>query len=574
MRTPTIYAPLALAGVLAACTGTATDPGSAKCGSCASGLTCVDSADFPGGLCTSSCSSSSQCGVGGHCLQLSTGRFCLPGCGSGDACPTGLVCGNAGADGRVCLVPASPPATAVSCPAPTVSSGGTVGPGSDPGTCLKPIVSTRYPSSMGSALSLGTHSPGDSIQFTLPAGTSGFSIVSQGHSANASEVHFNSAVVPNAAFPASLSTPSSQSFYNWLNSLSLAPSDRPVNWYTPFAPLTGAFTFPGSTSGLLTAAQGLAGGSWTLQLDDLLKECAVFSDCADPERGSTAALYDLTVLTRSGGIPAKGGLDLAIYIVSEDSTLTAAAAPNDHDLQRALAQVQADFARAGICLQTVTYYDVPAWAQMRFNLIAVSNTVIADPCSDYRQLFTLAQPGNNISLFLVDGITDASGPPGNRTIGYDGAVPQASSFSGTVAGGAIVSSGDLRDSQRCSATFSLSCGPDLVGYTMAHEMGHALGLFHPTESQGATGEDFDPIVDSPQCLCSLCVSDSARAQCADQQGAKSPYTLVEDTACTQGTQSCGGADYLMFWLVSDISRGNVSPQEGQVMRMNPVVRPL
>jgi hypothetical protein len=44
--------------------------------------------------------------------------------------------------------------------------------------------------------------------------------------------------------------------------------------------------------------------------------------------------------------------------------------------------------------------------------------------------------------------------------------------------------------------------------------------------------------------------------------------------CGQGTQACGGADYLMFWQLTNLSRGNFSPQEGQVMRMNPLVRPL
>jgi hypothetical protein len=30
----------------------------------------------------------------------------------------------------------------------------------------------------------------------------------------------------------------------------------------------------------------------------------------------------------------------------------------------------------------------------------------------------------------------------------------------------------------------------------------------------------------------------------------------------------------MFWQLTDLSRGNLSPQEGQVMRLNPLVRPL
>jgi hypothetical protein len=202
----------------------------------------------------------------------------------------------------------------------------------------------------------------------------------------------------------------------------------------------------------------------------------------------------------------------------------------------------------------------------------VGSAQATDPCSDYRQLFTLAQPGNVVSLFFVGQITDADAAAGNRTVGYDGAIPGVSTFGGTTAGGAIVSSADLHSSVGCSNAFNLDCGPDVVGETVGHEVSHALGLFHTTESLGASGEDFDPLTDTPQCLCSLCVPASERSGCGDQQGGGT--TQVDGASCSQGTQACGGADYLMFWMLSDKSAGNLSPQEGQVMRMNPLVRPL
>jgi hypothetical protein len=114
----------------------------------------------------------------------------------------------------------------------------------------------------------------------------------------------------------------------------------------------------------------------------------------------------------------------------------------------------------------------------------------------------------------------------------------------------------------------------VVGETAAHEVGHALGLFHTTESLGASGEDFDPLTDTPQCVCSLCVDASLRGSCADQNGAPAQPSQVDGISCAQGTQVCGGADYLMFWQLTDRSLGNLSPQEGQVMRMNALVRPL
>jgi hypothetical protein len=571
VRIPSTVLPL-LGALALGCSGSTPDLGSATCTpSCASGLTCVDNADFPGGICTKSCSGGS-CPSGSSCLQLSTGQYCAPSCGSGDTCPTGLVCGNAGTAGKLCLSPAAAPATAASCPfAPAVNNGGTIDVPETSG-CIQPIVQSTYspaPPATGLTLALGMHQVGESVQFQLPAQTSGFTVVLQGQSTNVSKVSAFGNVLANQPLPTPIQSPSG-TFFNFVTSFDLAPSERALTW-SPISPVTGAVTFPNGTTGLLQAAQGLTPGNWSLTVSDLLHECAALN-CGDPGSGSTADHYDVTVLTRAGGIPQRGALDVAIYLVG--GTVTAAQAKDDPNMRRMLQRVADDFARGGICVQSVTYYDVPAWARTRWAVVQVSPGIAAEPCSEYRQLFTLARPGNVASLFFVDQLTEPNAPPGTRLIGYDGAIPGVSTFGGTIAGGAIVSSGDLSSATGCGSGFNLGCGPDVVGETVAHEVGHALGLFHPTESQGASGEDFDPLTDTPQCLCSLCVAASDRASCADQQPPPGQPTVVDGSVCTQGTQSCGGGDYLMFWQLTDLSRGNVSPQEGEVMRMNPLVRPL
>ncbi|MBF0237843.1 MAG: hypothetical protein HQM12_09075 [SAR324 cluster bacterium] len=57
--------------------------------------------------------------------------------------------------------------------------------------------------------------------------------------------------------------------------------------------------------------------------------------------------------------------------------------------------------------------------------------------------------------------------------------------------------------------------PDLhariLGETMAHEMGHWLGLYHTTES---TGSDFDPLADTPECP----LSSPTASTCQDKDG--------------------------------------------------------
>src|SRR5262249_38778768 len=156
------------------------------------------------------------------------------------------------------------------------------------------------------------------------------------------------------------------------------------------------------------------------------------SNCNDPNGGSTAGQYDITVLTRTGAIPDRGAVDLAVYLVSTDPTLTASQALTDPQIARAIQRISADLARGGVCLGTVTFYDVPAWARTRYHSLAVDDASRRNPCADYRQLFTLAQPGNAASLFFLDELTDSSGISGNITVGVDGSIPGVATISGTI----------------------------------------------------------------------------------------------------------------------------------------------
>src|SRR5262249_38991655 len=199
-------------------------------------------------------------------------------------------------------------------------------------------------------------------------------------------VHGSGTLPPNTPVPTPLAAPDGRPFYDLPNSFEVAPSDRMLTW-SAVSPVAAAVTFPNGTAGLRKAAQGLPPGNWSLTVSDLLHECGVLQ-CGDPNSGSTANSYDVTVLTRAGEIPARGALDLAIYLV--DGTIPAASAVSDPNYRRMLQRVAADLAPGGICVQSVTYYDVPAWARTRWALVEVGSAPAADPCSDYRQLFTLA----------------------------------------------------------------------------------------------------------------------------------------------------------------------------------------
>jgi hypothetical protein len=143
----------------------------------------------------------------------------------------------------------------------------------------------------------------------------------------------------------------------------------------------------------------------------------------------------------------------------------------------------------------------------------------------------------------------------------DGTIPGPSGFGGTVKGGAAVSIADLA-AGTCETSFSpAQCGADSVAYIAAHEGGHWLGLYHTSEQDGET---FDPLADTAACKCQACVPAAQVPQC----GAS---TVVLGANCSQGTQVCGAASNLMFWLLDANSHGLVSPQQGTIMRLDPAV---
>ena len=108
---------------------------------------------------------------------------------------------------------------------------------------------------------------------------------------------------------------------------------------------------------------------------------------------------------------------------------------------------------------------------------------------------------------------------------------------------------------------------------VAHEGGHFMGLYHTTESRG---ELFDPLADTPTCACETCAPAASQSQCATP--GKTPPTTpyqMKATDCNKTTSppTCGGGEDLMFWLLNQsVSRGTLSPQQGQIIRANPLVQ--
>jgi hypothetical protein len=336
--------------------------------------------------------------------------------------------------------------------------------------------------------------------------------------------------------------------------------------------------YPGTSAALqATAVGGVAPGTWRVMVNDYGYECWLASQpdpppglaglsCDAPSRTDDAVyqLYALTTPAAAGAaaIPARGTLDVAFHIVDDPDPqigVTAASAPGDPSVRRMVESFGRLLSGAGVCLGTVTFLDAPSWARTRYATTSSADDPI--PCGNLSQLLATSRPGlPTLELFLVPSLQ--AGPRDvARVIGVDGTIPGPATVNGTVASGAVASAADLK-AGRCPAPGAppalFTCGADQVAYVAAHEAGHFLGLYHPTE---LGGDAFDPRTDTPRCECAFHCGLSP-ATCA---------AGIPAARCLRDAH-CGGGANLMFWQLSGSSAGLLSPEQARIVRSSPLVR--
>ncbi|HXN55246.1 MAG TPA: hypothetical protein VN874_03180 [Myxococcales bacterium] len=464
-----------------------------------------------------------------------------------------------------CGLPHTP--TFTSAPVTTLDPGST--------TCVRPSKISALAQAAQTFCSRGV---GTTIFFNVPQGTGSVTVISQAHSGvqdapvSISDSTTNTcSAAPNSVAPTFVTDPNQRVLLDFPY-VTGDPVDAGI-YYASLASSTGAMTFPDSAY-LLDQVRdgGLPAGQWNLSVDDLANDCSVFSNCTG---GSKTGVYDVTIIAKPMA-PPTGTVDVGIYLVNAPGGLTAAnaataAQSSTTELGRMFQTLQTLYGNAGICLGSVTFYDVPSWAQGRYSAgIDADHT---EPCSVLDQMFAnLSQPGNTLNFFFVASITSSS-QAGTTTVGIDGTIPGPSTAGGTVHSGAAVSSADLLTGtglSGCTSTLPdyAACGPDKVAYIAAHEGGHALGLYHTVES---LGDAFDPLSDTPQCPCATCIPDAGVTQTCGTDPTKS-YQLKPANCLPPAPAACGSGDNLMFWEIGTGSTGALSAQQKQVMLGNPVVQ--
>jgi hypothetical protein len=461
----------------------------------------------------------------------------------------------------------------------------------DRGTCAPAVREPVLPADM--VEDLGTLAVGFQAAFAVSAGTSSFLIFSQEAGDSAAESILAAGVaLPNAVVPTKLRAPDGTLYYDdfaeWpsttIGGFSYPDVSGLLAFDFGFQPVSGGLAVPSTSAALerVRAAGELQPGTWRFTVNDWANACP-FSGCTG---GNGAGRYRVHVVKRPTALPGpgEGTLDVEVYLATDDSSelATAAIAAAHPQLARFEQSLGFFLAKAGIALGEVHFNDLDPAVKERYAPAGQVDVSATDPCSDLAQLFTSAiVPKRAVHLFLADALVAPSIGAGFRIAGVDGSIPGPSGFPGTIYGGTIVGVEDLgfeRKPGACEESGDPSlatCGTDDLAYITAHEIGHWLGLFHTTEQDGTL---FDPVSDTPRCPCRSCAPQGQLAGCAEN-GDTSSTTLVTNDRCV-ASESCGGGRNLMFWLLDDgdypsrdaVSTGELSPDQAQLMRLNPVVR--
>ena len=439
--------------------------------------------------------------------------------GCSGLCPTGQVCGSAGKCVPISSSGGGAPLTCAQTDKPVGESS----------FLTLPVMTPTATTVLGATTVIlqDTYTVGQQVPFTVPSNTASLTIVEQATKAPdvvSAMLGGSRLDTDNVAVPRTVTSPGGIAFDDQIDG-ALLPTNPSPDYYTSHSvfffsdsPATGTLTIPNTHQGLVVAngGTGLPAGSWSMVVADLAWECqsgvlAILGTSFSCLAGATDSTYQVTVIAKpldaSSHIPASGQLDVVVYFATATaggSPLTAATADADPDLGRMKQTLTGLFANAGITSANVTFRDLPLDVQNRYvGGVHVDQT---GACAELPQLLKNAARGNTFNAFMVSDFVETT-TGSIDTVGIDGTIPGPASIGGTVASGAAVWAANLRHNSGTSLCQGKpdyqNCGADETAYIIAHEAGHFLGLYHVTEQYGA---EFDPLLDTPTCVCTSCSS--------------------------------------------------------------------
>ena len=256
-----------------------------------------------------------------------------------------------------------------------------------------------------------------------------------------------------------------------------------------------------------------------------------------------------------------GTLPVNLHFCGIDD-LTAATALNHPSLRTLLDEFTRIFQQANIQIAFEGTYECAAGERTRLSVIDGLDSDGNGQLDELDDLFSsntgVSSPG--VSVFFVQQIDD--GTTGSTTFlaGISGGIPGPGTLAGTPHSGVAVA--------LVSSQIGTLSQESLLrrGRTMAHEVGHYLGLFHTTERCGANASTclglavpfpqllVDPIPDTPEC--------------------SSAADVNNDGAVSADECLASGGLNVMFWTqpVGPQPRDQITSGQTFVLQRNPVVR--
>lgn len=253
-------------------------------------------------------------------------------------------------------------------------------------------------------------------------------------------------------------------------------------------------------------------GTWTLGL---------YVDASDLPTTVTCG-----AVNRVGDVSDSNSVDVNLVFVGVDGLsegLNGMSAGGNEPLQTALTTLGDLWSGLGLSLGNVRYTD--------FSGDVATYTTI-EGYEEFGDLLRTAGDDPELTFFFVQ---DVDLGDGASILGLSGGPPGSAGHGGTSKSGVVVNASDLVAS------------PEEIGLIMAHEGGHFLGLFHPTEND-LSGHD--PLGDTPEC--------------ADSDG---------DGALTSAECEGSGSENVM-WPTAQVGTATTfTANQGWVVARNPITIP-